>query len=212
MMISKDVMYEFLANPTRENLMEVLDNHLGEENYWDFKERWPSDINLVKLILAIANSGNGCVVIGVRENPDNTYDPVGIDRFRDKAKLSDSIFRYVPDRLQITFKNYDYAGAAYPEVRGKKFQAIIIESSDKDLPYICEKSGEKIMSGDIYVRSHTKNVRAKYAEVDKLVRRKVKALRLIDSSTTLEEHLQQLKVLYRHHKIYFRNKKSANPD
>ena len=40
-LLNKDELYEILTNPTRENFRVLLQNHLGEEDYLDFKKEWP---------------------------------------------------------------------------------------------------------------------------------------------------------------------------
>ena len=42
-LLNKDELYEILTNPTRENFRVLLQNHLGEEDYLDFKKEWPDE-------------------------------------------------------------------------------------------------------------------------------------------------------------------------
>jgi predicted HTH transcriptional regulator len=61
----------FFEKPTREGLRELLKKNVGELQHCDFKVQWPALPKLSRILLGIANSGGGCVIIGVAENEDN---------------------------------------------------------------------------------------------------------------------------------------------
>lgn len=67
-LLNKDELHDVLNNPTRENFRVPLQNHLGEEDYLDFKKGWPEKEKEARHILAMANSGGGCIVFGVMQN------------------------------------------------------------------------------------------------------------------------------------------------
>ena len=41
--LNKDDLYKVLKEPTLENFRELLQNHMGEEDYLDFKKEWESN-------------------------------------------------------------------------------------------------------------------------------------------------------------------------
>lgn len=63
----KEVFAKFFENPSREGLRELLENHTGEQSDCDFKGEWPDLPSVAKHILAIANTGGGCIILGVAE-------------------------------------------------------------------------------------------------------------------------------------------------
>ena len=81
----KELFASFFEDPTRENLRDLLKGNTGETKNLDFKEQWPATNGLVKHILAIANSGGGCVVVGVAESDDNN----NVSTYWDRIFLKD---------------------------------------------------------------------------------------------------------------------------
>ncbi len=68
----KEAVYNVLQEPTRENFMDILDNGFGEQDNLDFKEQWIDFQKLSEIILGIANSGGGVIILGVKENENGT--------------------------------------------------------------------------------------------------------------------------------------------
>ena len=82
----KDRFYEEVVNePSREKFREFIKNNVGELDEVDFKEQWISKGELSKLLLAMANSRGGVIVIGIKENDDGTLEPIGLEELKDKA-------------------------------------------------------------------------------------------------------------------------------
>src|SRR4051794_32731053 len=90
---------KLLESPSRERLRELLKNNYGEFTECDFKEKWPSDTSLAKHILAMANSGGGIIIVGVRENNDRTLEPIGLAELSDKEEIYKGVERYLPNVL-----------------------------------------------------------------------------------------------------------------
>ena len=105
-LLNKDELYEILTNPTRENFRVLLQNHLGEEDYLDFKKEWPDKEKEARHILAMANSGGGCIVFGVTQNEDGTFDITGLDKFKDAANLRNEVKGYLPAPLSYYIKDF----------------------------------------------------------------------------------------------------------
>ena len=74
----KEMVYDVLQNPTRENFIDILDNGLGEQDNLDFKVQWIEAQKLAEILLGIANSGGGAIILGVKENEDGTLESIGL--------------------------------------------------------------------------------------------------------------------------------------
>lgn len=74
--LKKDQFYDrFLQEPTKENFRKFLQENCGEMDEVDYKEQWIEKGHLAKTILAMANSGGGIIVVGIREEDDGTLVP-----------------------------------------------------------------------------------------------------------------------------------------
>jgi hypothetical protein len=76
-----------------------LKAHIRETERLDFKEAWTTPDKAARTILALANCGGGCIVYGVRQEPDNTFYPSGLGSLKDKSDIRSSISKYLPDQL-----------------------------------------------------------------------------------------------------------------
>ena len=83
----KEMVYDVLQNPTRENFIDILDNGLGEQDNLDFKVQWIEAQKLAEILLGIANSGGGAIILGVKENEDGTLESIGLSKIEDKEKI-----------------------------------------------------------------------------------------------------------------------------
>jgi hypothetical protein len=86
----------FFAEPTLPGLRNILRDHPGELRNLDLKAQWPEHASLSKHVLGMANSGGGCIVVGVEEQPDKTLDPVGMAALKDKADIANGIQEAYP--------------------------------------------------------------------------------------------------------------------
>ena len=196
-LLIKDELYDVLNNPTRENFRALLQNHLGEEDYLDFKKEWPDKEKEARHILAMANSGGGCIIFGILQNEDGSFEISGLDKFKDAADLRKEIKGYLPPSLKYYVKDFSYENSEYDAMIGKKFQILIVEDRPLDLPYISCKDGNKIKDGDIYIRKGTESEKANNYEIDELIKRKIKETKIPrNKDLSLEKQLQQLKILY----------------
>lgn len=96
----KDKFYDdFLKSPSKDNFRKFLKENCGELNEVDFKAKWIEKGPLAKIILSMANSHGGIIVMGVKENNDGTFTPEGLANLKDKADFSNDIAKFIPPGL-----------------------------------------------------------------------------------------------------------------
>lgn len=195
--LNKDDLYKVLKEPTLENFRELLQNHMDEEDYLDFKKEWESNEKMSKHILAMANSGGGCIILGVEQNGDGSFGICGLKSLKDPAKLKEGIKGIIPDSLEYLIKDFKYESSEYKAMENKKFQILIIKDNPKSLPYVCCKDGNDIKDGEIYIRTGTESRRANNYQIEKVIDRKLNACKIPkNKDISLEKHLKHLKILY----------------
>jgi hypothetical protein len=198
----------FFDSPTRGKLESFIQNHFGEQPESEFKETWQESTKTAKHILAIANSGGGCIVIGVAEQDDGSLNSKGLLSFRDIAQAKADLKKYLPDSLISIFNiyNFDYGDSETASLRGKKFQIVMIEDKPEILPFVSDKNGEQLRQGAIYVRRGTSSIEATYEEAQKVINRRIETGYSSKAELDLKSHIEQLKVLYENiekNKTYF---------
>ncbi len=196
-LLNKDALYDVLKEPNLENFRLLLQNHMGEEDQMDFKKEWEDYEKTSKHLLAMSNSGGGCIIFGVRQLEDGTFEIEGIEKLIDAAELKKGIKKYIPDTLKYHLKDFKYEASEYDKLKNKKFQILIVEDEPKNLPYICCKDGNQIKDGDIYIRSGTESKKATNYQVEKIIERKLAACKVPKGKNMpLKQHLEQLDILY----------------
>ena len=93
-LLNKDALYDVLKEPNLENFRYLLQNHMGEEDQLDFKKEWEDNEKISKHLLAMANSGGGCIVFGVHQLDDGSFQIDGIEKLKDAAELKKGIKKY----------------------------------------------------------------------------------------------------------------------
>ncbi|MEE4341428.1 ATP-binding protein [Pseudomonas alliivorans] len=185
---------EFFARPTKETLRSLLKLSVGETNNVDFKEVWPEKAKLAKHVLALANTQGGILVIGVADG--SVLASVGLQEFKDKTDVGKQLSPYIPSNLAYEVFDFEYDQSENSELTGKKFQVLMVESNNQDLPYMAIKSAEDLKNNAVYIRKDCASTEAGYSELQELLDARIAtqdaAKRLLD----LEEHCEQLKVLY----------------
>lgn len=196
-MIRKDKLYdEFLKNPTKDNFRVFLQNAFGEMDEIDYKEEWIEKGHLAKTMLAMANSRGGIIVVGVKEEEDGSLAAVGLDKFRDKAVINNEIAKYIPPELDYRIYDYGYETSEYEAVIGKKFQLLHVHDTPERLPFISRNETTGLKKDTIYIRRGTKCEQASAAEIDMLLNAKIENIFKDYSDLSLNQHLEQLKILY----------------
>lgn len=197
----------FFEDPTRESLRNLLKEHVGELRNCDFKEDWPESASLAKHILGIGNAGGGCLVLGVKEKDDNTTEPQGLAKLKDKADISNGLKAYLPEPLLAAIETADfkYDASEYPALVGKLFQVIFVHDRPDNVPFVALRGGTGLRAGAIYVRREGQTEEANYDEVQKLIAARLLALPQTLEARNLKEHLEELKILYAEIPRYLHN-------
>lgn len=194
----KEYMYKFLQEPTRENFIDIVFNGVGEQNCIDFKKIWIEPQKLSEIILGMANVGGGVIILGVEEKEDGTIEAVGLNEIFDKEKQHSKIIRFLPATIKFDILDFDFSDEAYSKIENKMYQMILIQSDDKDLPYMWNKDSNENQIGCVFIRKGTKTVRANSGELSELIDKKIRSMYTEGSKLALEEHLDQLKILYKY--------------
>lgn len=188
----------FLTNPTHETLEDLLLHNTGETDFLDFKMKWIDLTKLAKHTLAVANSGGGCILIGVSQKEDGTVVLNGLEEvdFLDKADVDNKLENYLPKYLKYRTEDFVFNQYAAKEVRNKRFQVLIIEYDPKYVPYTSIISRGELRYGAIYVRQGTKSIESSHEKLVEMILRKVQSGGSFTNELSLQEHLMQLRHLY----------------
>lgn len=185
----------FFEQPTREGLKELLKQNFGEQDYLDFKKQWTSLSKIAKHIIAFANSGGGCIVLGVEQTNDE-LEAVGLDSILDKADIAKGVFKYLPTEIEYTVLDFNFTSSEYEKIVGKKFQVIFIEYKPEYIPFVTKGQGDDVKKDTIYVRRGTNTITATYEDIQRLVSKRIETGYSSTAELDLEQHLAQLKILY----------------
>ncbi|MEJ7837729.1 MAG: ATP-binding protein, partial [Thermomicrobiales bacterium] len=195
----KDDIARFVANPTHDGLQNLIQYFGGEFDQYELKEAWPALPRIAKSVLAIANSGGGVILFGIR---DESLEPVGLVEFLPKQQVFDSLGEFLPGPLlnEVTMLDFDYRGAEYPPLQGKLIQVLAIPDLAHFLPFICEEAWSQddthLRRGAIYVRNGTQTVETTYERLQTLIGRHIEAVMPGGNVDELTQELAQLYALY----------------
>lgn len=193
----KDKFFDLIVkNPSRDGFKTFLKESCGELDNIDFKEKWISKGKLAKIMLAMANTGGGVIVLGIQENKDDNYLAVGIDELKDAADVEKEIKKLVPRNLSYSVLNFIYDDEIYGEYAGKKFQAIIIADAPEQLPFFSIGASDDIEKDCVYVRRGTSSEKASARDFETMIQRKLENVFKESNDLSLKEHLEQLQFLY----------------
>lgn len=203
----KDSVYKLLQEPTLDNFREFMYSQMGEHNSIDFKGQWIEGASLAKEILALANTKGGIIVFGVAEGDDKTTKIDGIPEIRDKAVISNDIKNYISSNLKYEVYDFAYESSEYEALKGKKFQMLVVEDTPEHIPFLAKRESGSLKQNMIYVRRGTSCEIANQEELENLLKRRINYMHpLKGEPLNLEEHLKQLKVLYKNiekEKVYY---------
>lgn len=192
----KELFARFAEEPSRERFKELLKESLGEQDFIDFKREWCEYSKIAKHILAIANSGDGCIVFGIDELKTGETNSVGLSSIKDKADISKAFDKYLPNNLSYSVLDFSYKSSDYEEINGKKFQVVIVKPEKRYMPYIAIGDGEGIKKNAIYCRRGTNSVEVNYEELQKIINAKIESGQSTTIELQLDDEVQQLKKLY----------------
>ena len=189
---------KFFESPRRDTLRDLLKDQSGELKSCDFKETWPEHGPLSKHFLGLANTGGGCLVVGVKEKDDNTLESVGLAELKDKADIYNGIKYYLPESILSILEVGDYAfdASEYPNLVGKRFQVAFVSPNIVDIPFVARKNGTGIREGAIYIRREGLTEEAGYEQVQSMLEQRIVNALPSTQARHLLEHLEELKVLY----------------
>ena len=195
----KDTVYRLLQEPTLDHFREFLQDQTGEHNAIDFKQEWIEKDKLAKLMLALANYGGGIVVFGVHENDDKTFSCDGLKELQAKEQIGAWIKPYLSSSLKYDVYDFSYQTSEYEALKGKQFQMLFVEDTPQFLPFISRKEGSNIKPATIYIRRGTSDEQVTEEELSYILERRMKHIFPVTGKPlVLEEHLEQLKILYNH--------------
>ena len=193
----KDKFFDLIVkNPSRDGFKTFLKESCGELDNIDFKEKWITKGKLAKIMLAMANTGGGVIVLGIQENKDDNYLAVGIDELKDAADVEKEIKKLVPRNLSYSVLDFIYDDEIYGEYAGKKFQAIIIADAPEQLPFFSIGASDDIEKDCVYVRRGTSSEKASARDFETMIQRKLEKVFKESNDLSLKEHLEQLQFLY----------------
>ena len=159
----------FLERPTRESFKELLQKQLGEYDYLDFKEEWPEKTKIAKAILSFANSGTGCLILGVAECEDGTFEVKGLKTLKDKTKLKDSLQVFLPQSIGYEIFDFEYDSSEYNNLIGKKFQILLVRCNEDIIPVLSLSAGGSLHRNRIYIRHNDSTREADHEQVQQLI-------------------------------------------
>ncbi|WP_163100885.1 helix-turn-helix domain-containing protein [Peribacillus alkalitolerans] len=192
------VLKKFLLDPSKENLREVLLHNTGETDFLDFKTKWIELTKLAKHILAIANSGGGCIIVGVSQSSKGTVQLDGLSNqdFLDKADIDNKLQNLLPKYLKYRTEDYQFSKRTHALLQEKRFQVLFIDYDPKYVPYTSIVQQGELRYGAIYVRQGTKSIEASNDKLVEIILRKVQSGGSNTNEVLLQDHLKQLKILY----------------
>lgn len=209
----KDIVYKLLQEPTLDRFREFLQSETGEHNAIDFKQEWIEKDKLAKLMLALANYGGGIVVFGVHENEDKTFSCDGLKELQAKEQIGAWIKPYISSNLKYDVYDFNYQASEYEVLKGKLFQILVIGDTPEFLPFISRKEGGNIKPATIYIRRGTSDEQVTEEELSRILERRMKHIFPVTGKPLiLEEHLEQLQILYDHIKSTISKKKHQIPN
>lgn len=195
---AKEIFAHFFEDPSRESFRKVLAGHLGEGRYADFKQQWLPTHELAKKILGFSNTGPSCLIFGVAEKDDKSLEPIGLAEFEDKANVQNKLRKLLPSALmdQITTWDFFYETSDYEKIKGKKFQALIIDYRPEYIPYTANKGTTDLKDTAVYYRRDGLTVEASYDELQQIINSRVETGHSTRQELDIKKHLEHLKALY----------------
>jgi hypothetical protein len=193
----KEAFARFFEQPSREALRELLKQHVGESEFLDFKEEWPKHSHLAKHILGFANTGDACMVVGVKEEDDKTLAPAGLPNITDKVDIMGGLKSYLPQNLldRIDVLDFPFVESEYPVLRGKLFQVLLITYDVDHTPTLALKEGDGLKNTVAYVRRQGGVAEATHDELQKLINKRIETRYSTSKEIDLKQHVEQLRIL-----------------
>lgn len=187
---------KFFEQPSRDSLRSLLQQNIGELKQLDFKQEWPSHSRLARSVLGLANSGGGCLVIGVAEQEDKSLKSIGLTKLTDKSDVQKGLQKFLSLQLQYDVIDFSFDASEYQALIGKKFQAVIAEDTPQYIPFVAEADGESIRKSAIYIRRGTNTEEVTYLELQDILNRRLETGYSSQEELDLEKEVAELRFLY----------------
>jgi predicted HTH transcriptional regulator len=209
----KEQFAKFLESPSRELLRDVLKEQLGEQRNLDFKAEWPDTARLARHILGLANSGGGCLIVGICEREDKTLDISGLRALSDKADLANQIRNYLPFLLmeEVSINDFTYEASEYPKLVGKSFQVLIVPDNPENIPFLASKEAQDLKRTVVYVRRMASTEEATYEELQAVINRRIGTSHSNQRTLDLSSELGELRMLHLELERFAGQRFIANP-
>ncbi|MEA5490198.1 MULTISPECIES: helix-turn-helix domain-containing protein [Pseudanabaena] len=194
----KEEFARFLENPSRESLRLVVQNQIGEQNELDFKEMWNEKEKTIiaKHILAFANTNSGCIIFGVSEKEDKTFDIKGLANLIDKTEIKNRVKKYIPESVLYDIYDFDYSESEYSKLTGKKFQVLHVNYNPNIIPVLAIAEGDSLRPNAVYIRHNNSSSEANYSQLQSMINKRIEDSRQPTKGRALKEHLSELEALY----------------
>ncbi|WP_334191151.1 ATP-binding protein (plasmid) [Synechococcus elongatus PCC 11801] len=186
---------KFFEEPTRVALRNLLKDNIGETDNLDFKEAWPESTKLAKHILAMANSGGGVIIVGIKQSDKNSLEAIGVQEIKDKSDIFKQFRSYIPSEVSLEILDFSYQDSEYEKIKNKSFQVLIVDYNPEILPLLAKKTGKEIKQNCVYIRKGTNSEEANHEELQRLINSRIETGYSSSKSLELSEHLDQLKTL-----------------
>jgi len=132
----------------------------------------------------------------VTERENKTFEITGLPSLEDKTSLKDSVKKFLPETVAYEIHDFEYADSEYQQIKGKKFQVLLVVSNPDVLPVLSLAEGTSVKRNRIYVRHNSSSREAEHSEVQELIRKRLERSRQTPRSRELQEQLSQLEALY----------------
>lgn len=193
----REAFAKFFEEPSREALRELLKQHVGESEFLDFKEEWPKHSHLAKHILGFANTGDACIVVGVKEGEDKSLTPEGLSSITDKVDIISGLKSFLPQNLldRVEIMDLPFVDSEYPVLRGKTFQVLLVSYDVDHTPALALKEGDGLKNTVVYVRRQGGVAEATHEELQKLINKRIETRYSTSKEIDLKQHIEQLRIL-----------------
>lgn len=193
----KDKFFDIIKkNPSRDGFANFIKESCGELDNIDFKEKWITKGKLAKILLAIANSGGGMVIFGIKEKDDKTFEAIGLDELKDTTTVEHDISKIVPRDLDYVLLDFVYDDEMYGELSGRKYQVIVVNDTPERLPFFSLSATDGIEKDIVYVRRGTSSEKASSRDMEIIIQRRLENVFKESNDLSLKVHLEQLQFLY----------------
>ena len=189
----KDIVADLLNAPDRVKFKELLKNNLEEFNEIEFKGDYIEYDKIAKHILAMANTDNGLIIIGVDEK-NNELNPRGIE-LRDKTDIKNKLANILPDLLEYEIFDFKYDNhVEWDKVRNKNFQMIAIYFTPEKIPFLSKIEKNNVKPFEIYCRRSNSSDKVRQEDINRILDTRINSFEK-NVGFNLRKELDDLKTL-----------------